>query len=135
MPRPSLKPTEEQHRQVKTMARMGIRQEAIALVMDIRSLKTLRKYFRRELDVGDTLAYFGMEQAQYESGRRGNVYAQANWLSRHRRRHESAFQPAATPPPFIVYEDKKVQAHQDNEVKVHPENQVEVQQDDERLPL
>ncbi len=100
MPRPRLKPTEEERRMVKAMAAMGIRQENIARLLKIRSPKTLRKFFREELDRGLTEATFNMEQAQYKTGMAGNIVAQINWLSRHRRCLETASAPAVAP--FIV---------------------------------
>jgi len=56
MPRPKLNPTEEQRRMVKTMAAMGGKQEEIAMKIGIHSPKTLRKYFRNELDQGNRFA-------------------------------------------------------------------------------
>jgi hypothetical protein len=106
MPRPRLKPTEEQRRMVKSMAAMGIRQENIACVLKIRSTKTLRKFFREELDRGLTEATFNMEQAQYKNGMAGNIMAQINWLSRHKRCLETASPPAALAP-FIVSVEKE----------------------------
>jgi hypothetical protein len=102
MPRPRLKPTDEQRRIVKAMAGMGIRQENIATIVKIRSPKTLRKFFREELDRGATEATFNMEQAQYKAGMAGNGIAQINWLSRHKRCLEPAIKEAASLPPFIV---------------------------------
>ena len=103
MPRPRLKPTEEQRRMVKGMAAMGIRQQNIAGIVGIRSPKTLRKFFRQELDRGETEATFNMEQAQYKTGLGGNPLAQKDWLSRHKRARESDSEPAAASlPPFVV---------------------------------
>jgi hypothetical protein len=51
MSRPSYKPTEEHRRTVKTMATVGVRQEDIALALDI-TPKTLRKHFGQELTRG-----------------------------------------------------------------------------------
>jgi len=107
MPRPRLKPTAEQRRLVKAMAAMGIWQENIGSMLKIRSPKTLRKFFREELDRGLTEATFNMEQAQYKAGIAGNIEAQKNWLSRHKRCTEAAARPAASPPPFIVCPEPK----------------------------
>jgi hypothetical protein len=52
MPRPKLNPTEEQRRQVKSLAALGIQHEDIAKFLGIKSPKTLRKHFRPELDRG-----------------------------------------------------------------------------------
>ncbi len=102
MPRPRLKPTDEQRRMVKAMIAMGIRQENIASLLKIRSPKTLRKFFRDELDRGATEATFNMEQAQYKAGMAGNSIAQINWLSRHKRCSEPVVKDTASLPPFIV---------------------------------
>ncbi len=104
MPRPRLKPTAEQRRMVKGMAAMGIKQQNIARMFDIRSPKTLRKFFRQELDRGETEATFNMEQAQFKSGMGGDPLAQKDWLSRHKRAREPDSEPAAAAelPPFIV---------------------------------
>ena len=42
MPRPKLKPTEEQRRLVKAMSALGIQQKRIALLLGFKSPKTLR---------------------------------------------------------------------------------------------
>ena len=52
MPRPQLKPTEEQRRLVKSMAAVGTPHEDITRKVGFRSPKTLRKHFREELDIG-----------------------------------------------------------------------------------
>jgi hypothetical protein len=115
MPRPRLKPTDEQRRMVKAMAAMGIRQERIAGMLGIKSPKTLRKFFHQELDRGATEATFNMEQALYKNGMAGNVTAQIYWSNRHRHCFEPASKPDATPPPFIVYPEKPEQAEKPEE--------------------
>jgi hypothetical protein len=107
MPRPRLKPTDEQRRLVKGMAAMGIRQENIARLIGIKSPKTLRKFFREELDKGETEATFNMEQAQYKLGIAGDPRAQIDWLRRHRGQIEPTAKPTS-PAPFIVYQDNGV---------------------------
>ena len=107
MPRPQLKPTEEQRRMVKAMAAMGIRQEDIASMFKIKSPKTLRKFYREELDRGLTEATFNMEQAQYKAGMAGNSIAQINWLSRHKRCLDPVVKAAPSLPPFIVSKEVK----------------------------
>ncbi len=108
MPRPRLKPTEEQRRLVKGMAAMAIRQESIAQMVGIKSPKTLRKFFREELDRGETEATFNMDrQAQYKSGMAGDPRAQIDWLKRHRGQIEPTAKPTS-PAPFIVYQDTRV---------------------------
>lgn len=52
MSRPSFKPTKEQRKQVYSLAGSGSTHEHIARVVGIRSPKTLRKHFRREIARG-----------------------------------------------------------------------------------
>jgi hypothetical protein len=52
MPRPSFKATTEQRKTVKSMAAVGLTHEQIATAIGIRSPKTLRKHFRKELTIG-----------------------------------------------------------------------------------
>jgi hypothetical protein len=51
MARPSFSPTPEQRRSVKLMAGLGLRQEHIAVIVEI-APGTLRKHYRKELDRG-----------------------------------------------------------------------------------
>src|SRR6266849_5864770 len=80
MPRPKLNPTEEQRRMVKTMAAMGGKQEEIAMKIGIHSPKTLRKYFRNEIDQGASEANMTIVQALYKKAKEGNVAALIFWL-------------------------------------------------------
>jgi len=57
-------PTEEQRRQVMTMAGFGIPQPEIARLINI-SDRTLRTYYRRELDTGATEANVRVAQSLY----------------------------------------------------------------------
>jgi hypothetical protein len=52
MPRPKFIPTEERRRTVRSMAGYGVPQQDIATSVGLRSTKTLRKHFRKELDGG-----------------------------------------------------------------------------------
>src|SRR6266576_2693503 len=52
MSRPSFKATSEQRKIVKSIAAVGLTHEEIAIVIGIRSPKTLRKRFRKELTIG-----------------------------------------------------------------------------------
>ncbi len=104
MPRPTLKPTEEQRRMVKSMAAMGIRQDEIARKLKIRTPKTLRAHFRDELDQGATDANFSVASVLYNQAIKGNTVAAIFWLkTRARWRDQSAPQYAtAERPPFVV---------------------------------
>ncbi len=81
MPRPKLKPTEEQRRLVKQLAAVGIPQEDIARKIGIRSPKTLREHFREELDMSAIDANASVGGALYKNAMRGNVDAQKFWLT------------------------------------------------------
>ena len=111
MPRPKLTPTEEQRTLVKSMAACGIQHEQIAKHIGIRSPKTLRKYFRSELDSGVTVANYQMAKSLFDSGTKGNTAAAMFWLKcRAGWRAHSFFDPAtSSPPPFVVAKDDGVQ--------------------------
>jgi hypothetical protein len=53
--RPAHQPSEQARKTVEAMASYGIRHEEIAAVLDMDD-KTLRKYYRRELDIASTKA-------------------------------------------------------------------------------
>ena len=82
MPRPKLIPTEEQRLQIKSLAAVGTPQEDIALKIGIRSPKTLRKYFRKELDLAATDANASVGAALYKKAMAGDTDAQKFWLER-----------------------------------------------------
>ena len=69
MPRPKLNPTEDQRRMVKTMTAMGAKQEEVAMRIGVRSPKTLRKHFRKELDQGGSEANMTVAQALYNEAK------------------------------------------------------------------
>ena len=108
MPRPKLSPTEEQRRMVKTMTAMGAKQEVVAARMGVRSPKTLRKYFRQELDQGGLEANLSAAQALYKKAMEGDVRAATFWLKcRAGWRDRPDFNPPGAPPaPFIVSLEK-----------------------------
>jgi hypothetical protein len=111
MPRPRLNPTDEQRKKVKTLAAVGISQDEIARQIGVRSPKTLRKYFRGELDRGATDANASVAGALFKEAMGGNVAAQKFWLQSRAGWHtRPAFEPGATqPPPFVVAMDTGVQ--------------------------
>ena len=77
--RPPYQPTPEIARQVETMTGFGIRQEDIAIALDIHS-KTMRKYYKRELDTGAIRANTRVAQALYKNAVvNENVQAQIWW--------------------------------------------------------
>jgi hypothetical protein len=108
MPRPKLTPTEEQRLQVKSLAAVGTPQQDIARRIGIRSEKTLRKYFREELDLAAMDANASVGGALYRKAMDGNTDAQKFWLERRAgwsnwQGHSGLF----TPPPFVVAREKK----------------------------
>lgn len=108
MPRPKLTPTDEQRLQVKSLAAVGIPQEDIARKIGIRSPKTLRKYFRNELDLAATDANASVGGALYNNAMAGNTDAQKFWLERRAGwRSWPSRSGLSAPPPFIVAREKK----------------------------
>jgi hypothetical protein len=108
MPRPKLNPTEEQRHRVKSMAAVGMPHEEIANLLNIRSAKTLRKYFRAELDRGATEANATVARALYQMATSGDCPAatffwmkcRAHWKER------APMEPIATAAvPFVVAKD------------------------------
>jgi hypothetical protein len=105
MPRPQLKPTDEQRRLVKSMAAMGTPQEHISRKIGIRSPKTLRKYFRDELDFGMTEANYKVAQTLFQMATSGKCIAATQfWLKTRGRFRESPQDEVrkSAPPPFVV---------------------------------
>jgi hypothetical protein len=105
MPRSRFTPTEEQQRQVKSLAAIGTKQTVIAQRLGIRSEKTLRKYFRQELDSGELEANSKVAQTLFKMATSGeNVAATIFWLKTRagwrERQHGSIVPPI--PAPFVV---------------------------------
>ena len=79
MSRQKYEPTPEERRQVLSMTGYGIQQTEIARLLDI-DAKTLRLYFRDELDTGMTQANMRVAQALYKNAvTNENVAAQIWW--------------------------------------------------------
>jgi len=105
MPRPRLDPTEQQRKMVKSLAAIGIRQSDIARMINIRSPKTLRKYFREELDRGDLEGYIKVQQTRFQMATGGkHWHATEAWLHAYARRqgHRSEDEAPPPPPSFII---------------------------------
>jgi hypothetical protein len=111
MPRPKLNRTTKQRAIVKSMAACGIPHEQIAKQIGIRSPKTLRKYFRNELDSGVTEANYQVATSMYHKARNGDVEAGKFWLKCRAGWREYPNFGAATGslPPFVVAKDDGVQ--------------------------
>ena len=71
MSRPSFRVKEEDRQLVRSMAALGLRQEQIAKTVGLRSPKTLRKYFRRELQACLAEATLGVMHVAYEMATSG----------------------------------------------------------------
>jgi len=109
MARPRFTPTPDQRRIVKSMAAMGIPHEQIAAMIDCRSPKTLRKYFRKELDSGASEANYKVAKTLFEMATSGKVPAATIFWMKARGgfQERPAFEPSVIqPPPFIVALEK-----------------------------
>jgi hypothetical protein len=91
---PAFEATADQRRTVRAMAGFGVPQEEIATFLDI-DPKTLRKYFRAELDRGSTEATTKVAQSLFRMATEGNnvaaaifwMKARAGWSERTRVEH------------------------------------------------
>lgn len=72
-------PTDKTRRQVEAMSSYGIPQEEIAKVIDI-DPKTLRKHYRRELDIAETKANAMVAGKLYENCMSGKEASIFFWL-------------------------------------------------------
>jgi len=108
VPRPKLHPTEAQRQLVKSMSACGIRHDQIARHIGIRSAKTLRKYFRGELDSGTPEANYKMAKSLFDRGSKGDTLAAMFWLRCRAgwREHRLPEQGIDAPPPFVVAKDE-----------------------------
>jgi hypothetical protein len=79
MSRRAFQPTPEQRRTVRTMAAYGIRHEEIAKVIGCDD-KTLRKYFRDELDKAMTEANTKVAETMFRLATRGTPQTQASTI-------------------------------------------------------
>jgi hypothetical protein len=89
------------------MAAVGIPHENIALKIGVRSPKTLRKHFRKELDLAATDANANVAGALYKKATGGNVEAQKSWLERRAGWGMFPTRIGPPPPPFIVAREKQ----------------------------
>ena len=83
MARPRFRPTDEQRRFVETLSGYGVPEDEIAALMPPKGIdpKTLRKYFRHELDMGAIKAITKVAQVCYEMAISGRSPAAAFfWL-------------------------------------------------------
>jgi len=79
MGRRAHQPDQSQRRQVEAMAAYGIPETDISKVIGI-DPKTLRKFYRDELDLGTTKANAQVAGFLFSNAKSGNVTAQIFWL-------------------------------------------------------
>jgi hypothetical protein len=110
MPRPQLKPTDEQRRLVKSLAAMGTPHEDIARKIGVRSPKTLRKHYREELDTGGIDANYKVAQALFKMATSGEHPVVSIFWAKTRNRFQERNPEdvrQVAPPPFIVAREQK----------------------------
>jgi hypothetical protein len=66
MSRPAFKPTKEQRLLVRSLAAVGTPHKNIAILVGVRSPKTVRKHFRRELRAGSAEAIAAVSRTALE---------------------------------------------------------------------
>jgi hypothetical protein len=107
--RPRFQPAPEHPKLVRKLAACGTKQEAIARLVGLRSPKTLRKYFREELDRAAIEANAQVAYSLYKSAISGEdttaaifwLKCRAGWRDNH-----EANTPTAVPPFIVKKEDK-----------------------------
>lgn len=72
-------PTEKERKQVEQLSAVGIRQEVIADILDI-DPKTLRKYYRKELDTATARANAAIGGKLYSKALEGDTPSMIFWL-------------------------------------------------------
>ena len=101
MARPRFRIAEHHRNLVKALAGYGLKHEQIARIIGIRSPKTLRKYFRKELDIGSAEANANVAQCLYKMATSGTQPATTIfWLKSRggwRERASEETRPVATP--------------------------------------
>jgi hypothetical protein len=110
MARPKFVRTEGQRRTVKSLAAYGLKHEAIARILGLRSPKTLRKYFREELILGEIEAVAQVAQTHFQMAKSGKhsrstihfLEKRQRWLNVQNLENR----PAAIPD-FVVVRDKE----------------------------
>ena len=73
MPRPKFVPTPALREMVRSHAAVGTPQKVIARLLKVRSPKTVRKYFRDELDLGQAEANASVAGELYNNATRGDT--------------------------------------------------------------
>jgi hypothetical protein len=110
MARTEFKPTAEQKRLVKVLSSFGIRQEDIATQVGLRSPKTLRKHFRKELDLGRIEADIKVGKTLYQLASSGKCIAATIYWEKRRAARQARLMSLArlvATPAFVVERDKQ----------------------------
>jgi hypothetical protein len=66
MPKSRYQPTEEKRKKVKALAGLGVPQEQICTMIGLRSQKTLRRYFSKELLLGIAESSANVHQSAFK---------------------------------------------------------------------
>jgi hypothetical protein len=116
MPRPKFQPTQAERDLVRSHAAVGTPQKVIARLLKVRSPKTIRKYFRDELDLGLAEANASVAGELYNNATRGDTNAQKFWLiNRAGWGIAVSRQTPVTPPPFVVAVEEDDEKRPDKE--------------------
>jgi hypothetical protein len=110
MARPKFEPTEEQRRTVKSLAAYGINQEGIAHVVCLRSPKTLRKHFSKELILGEIEGVAQVAQTNFQMAKSGkHAVSTIHFLEKRQRwlNLQTGGSQPETVPEFVVILEKK----------------------------
>ena len=108
MARPRFRASEEKRKTVRALAGFGLTHDQIARMIGIRSPKTLRKYFERELANGSAEANAQVAQTLYKMATSGTnpgatifwLKTRAKWSEKTQQDHKSI----PTPPLIISQE-------------------------------
>jgi hypothetical protein len=110
MARTAFKPSAEQKRLVKVLSSFGIRQEDIATKVGLRSPKTLRKHFRKELDLGRIEADIKVGKTLYQMATSGKCIAATMFWEKRRAARQArliSVTRVAAVPAFVVEPNKE----------------------------
>jgi hypothetical protein len=84
--KPPYEPNESDRKIVETMIAVGVPQEEVSLVINV-DPKTLRKYYRKELDTAAVKANASVGQSLYTKAKAGDTAAMI-WWEKTRTRHK-----------------------------------------------
>ncbi|MGI8959282.1 MAG: hypothetical protein ACR2IV_05905 [Bryobacteraceae bacterium] len=107
MARPNFKPTEENRNTVRMMLNLNASQEEIAVFLRI-APKTLRKHFRRELELGPIEANIKVGRALFRMAASGNNFQATRYWDRTRgfgRPRPGEMGSPPMPPPQIIFRE------------------------------